>query len=126
MQRQDLEAAWNMDAKSLNKIKDCKLALEIAALQSHPRFVSYKEDEFFKDKEKWGKYFKKRPVMWDMTNMRSFHFTGSQWQRIMWSNYYGADCCKGGVGLQQCGWIVTEDLWVGGVSDSDYNKNLDI
>ena len=30
---------------------------------------------------------------------------------------------RGGVGVQLCGWIVNEDLWVGGVSDTEYNKH---
>ena len=29
---------------------------------------------------------------------------------------------QGGVGVQLCGWIVNADLWVGAVSDTDYNK----
>ena len=30
---------------------------------------------------------------------------------------------QGGVGLQPCRWILNEDLWVGGVSDTEYNKH---
>ena len=30
---------------------------------------------------------------------------------------------RGGVGLQPCGWILNEYLWVSGVSDTEYNKH---
>ena len=32
------------------------------------------------------------------------------------------NCFKGGVFTQICRWIRVEDLWLGAVSDSDYNR----
>ena len=32
------------------------------------------------------------------------------------------NCFKGGVFTQLCGWIGVGDLWLGAVSDSDYNR----
>ena len=40
-----------------------------------------------------------------------------QWPRKLWLREQ-----KGRVGVQLCGWIVNEDLWVGGVSNTEYNK----
>ena len=113
-----------MSGRMMGEIKDCKLALEMAGLQSLPRFASYEEDDTFKNRDKWRHYGKKQVIMWDTTNIESFHFSNATAQRIMYSKYYRSDCCKGGAGVQLCGWIVTEDLWVGGVSNSDYNQYL--
>ena len=36
--------------------------------------------------------------------------------------YYVINCFKGGISVQRCGWMGTSHLWVGAVSDTDYNK----
>ena len=58
-----------------------------------------------------------------MTNISAFTVENTVGQRQTYSEYYGMCCFKGGVGLQPCGWILNEDLWVGGVSDTEYNKH---
>ena len=40
--------------------------------------------------------------------------------------YYAANCAKGGVFLQLCGWIGVEDLWAGATSDSYYQEQTNI
>ena len=58
-----------------------------------------------------------------MTNILAYQFENLDTQRATYSNYYGTWYFEGeGVGVQLCGWIVIADLWVGAVSDTDYNK----
>ena len=84
--------------------------------------MTYREDESLRKKWKWIHYDGKRVIMWDMTNIPAYAFENLDTQRATYSDYYGTWCFKGGVGVQLCGWIVNADLWVGAVSDTDYNK----
>ena len=120
---QDLVGEWGIDKTYVTNIKDCKGALEVAALRSWPRFASYDEDMSLRNQSKWAKYDGHRPIMWDMTNVSAYKFTDGAVQRGTYSSYYGENCFKGGVFCQLCGWLGNEDLWGGGVSDSDYNNN---
>ena len=81
----------------LNDIKNCKLALEAAALQSWPPYVTYREDEILRKKWKWIHYDGKRVIMWDMTNIPAYAFENSDTQRATYSDYYGDWCVKGGL-----------------------------
>ncbi len=47
-------------------------------------------------------------------------------QRTTYSQYYKQNCAKGGVHLQFCGWIGTEELWTGNVCDSKYQTGTSI
>ena len=60
--------------------------------------------------------------MWDMTNIEAYAFSDPDLQRLTYSKYYAMNCFKGGVFTQLCGWIGVGDLWLGAVSDSDYNR----
>ena len=73
----DMESAWEMHHFALNQIKDCKLALDAAGLESWPPYASLKEDEDLRNKEKWKHYDGQRVVMWDMTNIPAYKFTHS-------------------------------------------------
>ena len=50
----------------------------------------------------------------------------AQMQRLTYSSYYSSNCFKGGVGLQQCGWIIAHDFWTGCVSDTAYQEQSGI
>ena len=121
----DLESKWGLDNHQLNDVKDCKGALDMAAVLSWPRFASYEEDFTLREQhhpKKWSRYDDKRPIEWDMTSVAAVAFSDASLQRATFSDYYGMNCFKGGVGIQLCGWVVNDDLWGGGVSDTDYNK----
>ena len=67
-----------------------------------------------------------RPIFWDMTNISMPKAGDSQMQRLTFSSYYNENCFKGGIGLQQCGWIRTHNLWTGCVSDTSYQEKSGI
>ena len=46
----DLEHEWEMSYNRVDDIKNCKLALEAAALQSWPPYVTYREGESLRKK----------------------------------------------------------------------------
>mmetsp|Transcript_55395 Transcript_55395/g.117760 ORF Transcript_55395/g.117760 Transcript_55395/m.117760 type:complete len:106 (-) Transcript_55395:496-813(-) len=77
----DLEAEWGINRCFLVNVKDCKAALEMAALNSWPRFASYAEDMDLRKQSKWGRYDGYRPVMWDMTNISAQAFSDASLQR---------------------------------------------
>ena len=118
----DMEKAWEMHHFALNQIKDCKLALDAAGLESWPPYASLKEDEDLRNKEKWKHFDGQRVVMWDMTNVSAYRFQHPVSQRATWSDYYGENCFKGGVGCQTCGATRNNSLWVGVVTDSGCNQ----
>ena len=60
-------------------------------------------------------------IMWDMTNISAVRFEDAALQRAKWSEYYSENCWKGGVGMMLHGYLIAEDLWGGGTSDSLYH-----
>ena len=123
MQRQqDFEATWHINHHEMNDVKDDKLTIELGALLSWPQYASFKEDQYLRDNDKWSRYNGTRPVFWDMTNVPTIRFSDANLQRATFSEYYGMNCWKGGIGIQLCGWIRVGLLWGGGVSDSEYNN----
>ena len=73
-----------------------------------------------------NRYKGKRPIFWDMTSISMPKSGDAQMQRLTYSSYYANNVFKGGIGLQQCGWIVTHDLWTGCVSDTAYQEKSGI
>ena len=47
-------------------------------------------------------------------------------QQITYSCYHAGNCANGGVYIQLCGWLGTEELWTGAVSDSKYQEKTGI
>ena len=117
-----MKIVWKDYICNINAIKDDKAVLELAALRSWPRFASFEEDAALRKKGKWSRYDGHRPVMWDMTNVSAQRFSDPSLQRVTYSEYYANNCFKGGVFCQLCGWLGNDDLWEGGVSDTDYNN----
>lgn len=120
----DLEAGYGIHQYYIEKIISTKYDIEFCALLSWPLFALYEEDvKMRSQKDKWkNKYRGMRPVMWDMTNLTAYEFTDANLQRLTYNQYYGENCLKGGIFTQTCGWQGTYDLWMGAVSDSDYNR----
>ncbi len=58
-----------------------------------------------------------------MTNIFAVQFSDANLQTATFSEYYGKNCWKGGVGIQLCSWILVGLLCRGGVSDLEYNSN---
>jgi len=61
----DLESTWGLSHHQINDVKDCKGALDMAALLSWPRFASYEEDFTLRERhhpKKWSRYDGKRPI----------------------------------------------------------------
>ena len=104
IRQQDLEAEWGIDHKYINKVKDCKAALCMAAFRSWPRFASFEEDMELRDSLKWARYILYRVIQWDMTNIPAPSFADASLYRSTFSQYYGMNCLKSGVGMQLCGW----------------------
>ena len=49
--------------------------------------------------------------------------SGTNEQRLTYSMYYTANCAKGDVFLQLCGWLGVEHLLVGTTSDTHYQEH---
>ena len=90
---------------------EAKLELVKACRESWPRYASFEEDQALM-KQKWKERYKGvRVVMWDDTNVNlSYKPGGADEQRLTYSAYYAANCAKGGVFLQLCGWLGVEHL----------------
>lgn len=115
-------AEWGIDHKYINRVKDCKAALCMAALRSWPRFASFEEDKELRDSLKWARYIMYRVIQWDMTNIPAPSFADASLYRSTFSQYYGMNCLKSGVGMQLCGWVTAEMPWTGAVEDGDYHS----
>eukprot|EP00956_Cyclotella_meneghiniana_P025836 scaffold54690_cov69-Cyclotella_meneghiniana.AAC.4 len=66
--------------------------------------ADYQEDLALRDNTKWSRYSGTRPIFWDMTIVSAVQFSNADLQRAVYSNYYGENCWKGGVGIQLFGW----------------------
>ena len=104
--QEDCTAYWGLNRNQMNAVKDSKLHLELASLLSWPKFTSNEEDLALCDNTKWLRYNGTRPIFWDMSNVSAVQFSNSDLQRATYSDYYGENCWKGGVGIQLCGWLV--------------------
>ena len=66
---------------------------------------------------------KRRPVFWDLTEIRAYQFRASDMNVHTYSKYYSGNVFKGGIFTQCCGWMGMHDLWGGNVSNTKYNKS---
>mmetsp|Transcript_4844 Transcript_4844/g.7520 ORF Transcript_4844/g.7520 Transcript_4844/m.7520 type:complete len:1097 (-) Transcript_4844:34-3324(-) len=123
LRQQDMEAAWGIDKRFINHVKDCKAALDMAAFLSWPIFASFEEDKALRNPQKWAKYDKYRVIQWDMTNIPAPKFADASLHRATFSQYYGMNCAKSGIGMQLCGWVIPEKAWTGAVEDGPYHSN---
>ena len=70
---------------------------------------------------KWNEiYHDHRVIFWDGTYVNlQFKPSTAHLEALTYSSYYGQNCCKGGVGMHCCGFIIAEELWTA-VSDTQY------
>lgn len=117
---------YGLERQELRKAFDAKVAMIEDCRNSWPAFATYDEDIELSDDELIRKYLGIRPNMWDMSDVKMPKASDARIQRATWSSYYSANCLKGGIGLQTCGWIRTHDLWTGCVSDTAYQATSGI
>ena len=120
----DVCSMYRICSRDSQRIIDAKYDIEYCALISWPMYAWYEEDvKMRSDNDTWkNKYMGMRPVMWDMTNIHAYAFTDADLQRFTFNQYYAENCLKGGIFTQCGGWHGVYDLWMGAVSDTDYNR----
>ena len=96
----DIEHTWGIMHQQINDVKDHKLALEMSAMASWPRFASFDEDASLRKKDKWSRYDGYRPIIWDMTNATTHAFSDTSIQRVTYSEYYAENYFKAGIFCQ--------------------------
>lgn len=123
----DKQDGYGIRCATLLSIFDEKMAQVVRCRSSWPEFASFEEDKkLCENDEMKGKYKDLRPIFWDMTSISMPKPSDATMQRLTYSPYYAANCFKGGIGLQQCGWIRVHDLWTGCVSDTKYQEESGI
>jgi hypothetical protein len=110
----------DVDKKSMRNVYDNKLQIVKECIERYPAFATLSEDEELKGGQWMECYKGKRPVMWDMTDLPIPKPSDAEMQSHTHSSYYGGNVAKGGISLQQCGWIRLALLWQGAITDSDY------
>ena len=121
---EDVRKTFGVAKRYIDDVITAKYDIEFRALLSWPLFAFYEEDVAMRSrKDKWkNKYRGMRSIMWDITNLTAYGFTDADLQRLTYNQYHGENCLKGGIFTQTSGWQGTYDLWMGAVSDSDYNR----
>ena len=109
-----------LDRRYLTMVYDDKLRMIKECYAIYPAFATLSEDEALKGHQWMDCYKGKRPIMWDMTDLPIPKPSDAETQSNTHSTYYGGNVAKGGISLQQCGWIRLALLWQGAVTDSDY------
>ena len=85
------------------------------------------EDEAMRNPKWKDRYNGKHIVMWDNTNLvMLFKPASVEVQSLTYSSYYNGNVGKGGIFIQLCGWMGTHELWMGGVSDTEYLQSSGI
>ena len=117
-----MHATYGIYDVEIRKVISVKHKIESQVLASWPKYATFVEDEKLR-KSRWNRKYKGlRTVMHDMTNIAAYEFTHADLQRLTYNQYYGENCFKGSIDMQLCGWHGIEDLWLGAVSDLDYNR----
>ena len=85
------------------------------------------EEDYKLKSKKWkNRFLKKRIVFHDNTGIEIIKPSDSFQQRITYSSYYSGNVGKGGVFVQQCGWMGGFELYPGAISDTEYLNNTGI
>jgi hypothetical protein len=120
----DAERLFKLDRRLLRSIFVRKLALVMRAIAAWPRYAYHEEDVQLRSAKRKERYKGKRIIMWDNTNVDFMGKpTDADLQRLTYSLYYGGNVAKGGIFLELCGWLGGWELWLGAVSDSDYQES---
>ena len=119
----DVDAArqYLVSAHTLRKVAIHKQRIVSKARSRWPRFALHEDDVILRGKRWNDRYHNLRVNMWDTTDLKlMFKPSNPDYQRLTYSLYYGQNVAKGGVCVQLCGWITTEELWTGAISDTEY------
>lgn len=118
----DLAKEYHVNPTKKNEIVDDKLRKILICRNSYPRYCSHEEDVSLQA-DKWIGVIddSERIIEHDTTNVRmTFKPSLASSQKITYNRYFGGPSAKGDVELQICGWMNTNHLFVGAVSDSQY------
>jgi hypothetical protein len=125
----DYVKSYESSDNAVRRVFRAKLEMVIEARKRWPMYASYTEDAKYRRGE-WNTHFDPqsgaRVVMHDNTNINFPSPSDADFQRAMFSDYYGGCVAKGGVALQLCGWIRTIELCTGAIGDSDYIEAVNI
>jgi hypothetical protein len=120
---EDYCTTWKSRELTLRSILDTKLKLALESRDRWPMYSTLEECETLRD-GKWaallgrGEY---RIVMHDNTNIGALPKpSASELNAATWSQYYASNTCKGGVAIQDDGWIRSFEPYVGAIGDSQY------
>jgi hypothetical protein len=116
----DAVIKYRVSDVTLRKIYDKIMKKALKARLEWPRYVSINEDETYRKENRWDAYIGQRVIMFDNTNIGIKQPSDAEAQRATYSVYYSGNVSKGAVHIQPCGWIGSNELWSGGVSDSYY------
>jgi len=121
---EDYEKDWKLGKKRLRGILRLKLDVELETRRRWPMYASVAEDLKFRNQETWPEHFpqknRSRIYMHDNTNVPLLSPQDPDLQAALYSEYYAETCAKGGVAVQQCGYIRTLPLCTGAIGDQDY------
>jgi DDE superfamily endonuclease len=117
----DLANNFKISERNLRRIFDSKLMMVKQTLEQWPTYVNEKEDKELR-KDKWEEFYDgRRLIFWDTANVPlCYKPSSADAQRNTYNAYYAGNVAKGGVFIQPSGWMGTEELFVGGISDTDY------
>ena len=120
----DYTKDWNLNEKALRGLIKRRLEQELQTRQNWSMYPTVDEDIKLRKAETWNQWFpdtkRLRVYMHDNTDVPLTQPSDPDLQKALYSEYYGGCCGKGGVVLQQCGWIRTVPLCTGGIGDQDY------
>lgn len=129
MRWEDFCETWNGREKTLRSILSTKLNLALESRNRWPMYSTLGECEALRD-GKWDKLLGKgkyRIVMHDNTNIGTIPKpSATELNAATWSQYYASNTCKGGVAIQDDGWIRSFEPYVGAISDSLYVEKTKI
>ena len=120
---EDVAKEYGLTNNQERKVFDKKLGCVLECRESWPTFASHSEDKEMR-KNRWNDVVKsERMIFWDTTNIpMTYQPSTALNQRITYNQYYGANVAKGGVFIQPCGWLGSESLWTGAISDTKYHE----
>lgn len=129
MRWEDFCETWNGREKTLRSILSTKLNLALESRNRWPMYSTLGECEALRE-GKWDKLLGKgkyRIVMHDNTNIGTIPKpSATELNAATWSQYYASNTCKGGVAIQDDGWIRSFEPYVGAISDSLYVEKTKI
>lgn len=120
----DHKIAWQHSQKALRVVIRNKLRMILKCRHAFGMYATVEEDLLLRKDDTWQAIFPKterhRVYFHDSTNIPLQDPSDPDLYRSLRNEYYGMCCGKGGVAIQQCGWIRTFPLMTGAMGDSEY------